>query len=253
MIKKVDVIGFTKPSPYPKSQGMIDTFGKNKGSFPLMLGIFFEKEVKSAAQSFAPDNIVTELKIPHFNKQANRKSNFFADAYLNFNGRKIVFEYDGWHHYTDVFKMDRDQRKKNALLEQGFEVITFPYYLQLTKDLAKYYFERDFGVYSEHKYRQILEKIYKTDQEKNILAPGWHTTKNTPANFIPKGIDKLLSEVSSMPLSTKSQLVHSLNLYIERSNGREDLIVPEGDEAFDRFMAHKINKEDVDYFFCSDV
>ena len=253
MTRRVDVTGFTKPLRYPKTRGMIDTFGQNKESFPQLLSIFFDKDVKTENDPHDDEAIIKEKKISHFYKEANRKSSFRADLFFNFEKRKIVFEYNGWHHYTDHFKMDRDERKKDAFQKQNIEIYTFPYYLQLTKDIAKYLFKKNFGVFSEEKYKKALEKIYRVENETEILAPGWHTTRNTPANFIPKGIKKLINEVHGMPKSTKSQLVHSLKLYMARSNGRTHMIVPENNIDFDDFMNHKIEKEDLNYFFQSDV
>ena len=83
--------------------------------------------------------------------------------------------------------------------------------------------------------------IYGVNKESEILAPGWHKTKHTIANFVNKGIDKFLDDIDKFPESLKSQVKYSLDLYIQDSNKREDLIVPSHHERFNDFMKFQPN------------
>ena len=65
--------------------------------------------------------------------------------------------------------------------------------------MARYIFE-DF--YSEDKYQEMLEKTCNVKNESEILGPHGIVLE-TPANFIPLGIDRFYKELMSVP---KSQL-----------------------------------------------
>ena len=242
--KSYDIRGFTKPKKYKLSELSNETLGD-------LLSVFFDKKIESST----PDqtNIVKEFKVEYFDQTSQRKSHFIIDYFLTHKETKIAFEYDGPEHYNNVNKIERDQRKKKKLLELGYKVICVPYYLQLTKDIAKHFFSEDFDVYSDGKYSSAVERIYKTLNEEAMLAHGWHTTSETPANFVEKGIRRFLEEVGQYPSSVRCQLVHSLNLYIKRSNGKMDLIIPTDHIGFSEFMKHKPNKLNLQRFFASDV
>lgn len=216
-----------------------------KRSFLNMLSIFFEKPVRPGKDFDDESDCIWS--------EYNLGNRFRADAFIQFQGNGIIFEYDGPDHYINTFKMETDERKNKLIEDQGLKYYRFPYYLQLTKDVAKFFFEDKFDLYTDKKFKECLKQIYKTDDEKNILAPGFHTTMHTPANFISKGFDRFLKEIDYLPSSVKSQVVHSLNLYIKRSNGRAHMIVPDWHQKFILLMKHKPNPEDLGYFFSSEV
>ena len=141
----------------------------------------------------------------------------------------------------------------DLLAKEKIEVFHFPYYLQLTEDVARHYFQSNFGVFSKEKYKRVLNEVFGVDNECDLLAPGWHTTTNTPASFVQKGLERFLLEVRELPISVKSQLVHCLTLYMKRSNGKPDLIVPVGHANFEKFMNYRVKDEHINYFYCGDV
>ena len=81
-----------------------------------------------------------------------------------------------------------------------------PYYCALTKDMARYIFG-DF--IPENKYQEMLEKTCNVKNESEILGPGWHSSKETPANFIPLGIDRFYKELMSVPKSQLDGIIFS--------------------------------------------
>lgn len=230
----LDIRGFTKERRY--ALGQLD----NK-NLRQLLSIFFESYVDKDHKEKYTDPV------------SGRKSYFELDFSVSHNGQNLVFEYDGPPHYTDVNKIERDVRKRQFLDEKGYSFITIPYYLQFTRDVAVHYFGKKLNVFSEEKYMEMLRAIYGTEDENRILSPGWHSTKDTPANFVKLGAQRFFSEVAELPESVKCQLVHSLRLYMKRSNGKEYLIIPLNDEAFGEFMDHEPKPEHLNYFFKSDV
>ena len=42
--------------------------------------------------------------------------------------------------------------------------------------------------YSEKKYQDAIETVYGVTDYNFVLAPGLHTSKNTPANYVPRGV-----------------------------------------------------------------
>ena len=241
-----DIRGFTKPKKYKFGELSHETLG-------TLLGIFFNKSV--VAQNSEPTNqqISKEYRVRYFDIISGRNSHFIIDYFLIHDGRRVAFEYDGPEHYNNVNKIERDFRKNEKLIELGYEKVNVPYYLQLTEDLAKHLFKDQFGVYSEDKYFLATNEIYGTTNEDLMLAPGWHTTPETPANFVEKGIKRFLLEVDEYPKSIHCQLVHSLNLYIKRSNGKEDLIKPMDHIKFREFLELTPKVENLNRFFSSDV
>ncbi len=66
---------------------------------------------------------------------------------------KMIWEYEGPDHYEDVWKIKRVCERKKFFEAEGYRFLIWPYYLQLTADVAKYFFE---GSYSAKKYYQAL-------------------------------------------------------------------------------------------------
>jgi len=138
--------------------------------------------------------------------------------------KKIIWEYEGPDHYENVWKLKRDNERKLFFENEGFKFFRWPYFVQLTKDIAKHYFKDN---YSDKKYKKAIQLIYGTDKEENILAPGFHTTKNTPANFVSKGTRRFLKELENLPKSLKHQVIYSIKLYIKEVDDPY-LIIGEG-------------------------
>ena len=154
---------------------------------------------------------------------------------------KTIWEYEGPDHYEDVWKLRRDNDRESYFLNNGYKFLRWPYYCQLTKDIAKHYFGDQ---YNEKTYLEAIRHVYGVEKEKFILAPGFHTTKNTPANYVPGGTRRFLEELNSFPKTLKCQVVHSLKLYI---TGVDDpsLVIGEGPEYQDLldtdYQKHVVN------------
>jgi hypothetical protein len=231
--KTKDISGITKPTKKNKCKDI--TTDKQ---FRKILDIYFGK-----------NNIKEQVDVFYSPKYGNKqKSNFTIDSLVEIENMKLAFEYDGPYHYDTVFKIERDTRKSLELEKQGFTIIRVPYYLQFTKDIAKYYFE-PYQAYSDEKYQKMLTECYEINDESDMLAPGWHGTKALPANWTDRGIEIFLDEVSRFPVSVSHQCVHSLNLYKKATNGQEWLVVPIHNLKFNDFLSLTPEEKYLNYFF----
>jgi hypothetical protein len=171
--------------------------------------------------------------------------------YIYFPNDKIAFEYDGPDHYDKVANHERDLRKNSLCKEEGINLVRWPYYFQLTKDVARHIFR---GNYSDKKYETAIDAVYGTKIESEILAPGLHKSKFTPANFTSPGIRRFLNEINDAPESLRSQVIHSFKLYedkIKKDYGADFLwlLYPEDNPIFKAFMEFDPKAEHLNHYF----
>ena len=158
--------------------------------------------------------------------------------------KKIVFEYEGPDHYENVWKLRRDEQRAEYFFQKGYSFLRWPYYCQLTKDVAKHFFKESFN---ENKYTDAIKTVYRVTEEQYVLSPGIHTSKNTPANYVARGVSRFFDELNSFPRSVKAQVAETLRRYIQ---GVDDpyLIVGEGD-VFQSLLKTPISKKELDVYF----
>ena len=233
-------------------------FNKKHGGLEHGLGkcleIFFEKKFKGGSKN-------KELRVYEIKNGKKLGQPFRCDWYAKIKGKHVVFEFNGNHHYQSSFKILTDWRKHEVLsdpsrnhLKRKYIIFKIPYYMQLTKDYAKYLFgdlaKEKLGenFYKDDKFKKAIKKIYNTDNEDLIFAPGLHTSKQTPATFNEDGIERFLQEMVDIKKypSIKHQVVHSLKLYIKDvthfnkkpwKNNKEwkNLIIPKNKKFLDFF------------------
>lgn len=246
-------------------------FIKDHGALEHGLGkcleIFFNTK-------FQGGNRKKELKVHEILNGKKLGQPFGCDWYAKINNKHVVFEFNGNHHYQSPFKILTDWRKNEVLsdpsrnhLKTKFIIFKIPYYMQLTKDYAKYLFgdlaEKKLGksFYEYEKFKKAIKQIYNTDREDLIYAPGLHTSKQTPATFNEDGIERFLKEMEDMKKypSIKHQVVQSLRLYIEdvtyfnkkpwKDNKEwKNLIIPKN-ESFLKFFNFEPDKKYLNCFF----
>ena len=246
-------------------------FIKDHGALEHGLGkcleIFFNTK-------FQGGNRKKELKVHEILNGKKLGQPFGCDWYAKIDNKHVVFEFNGNHHYQSSFKILTDWRKNEVLsdssrnhLGRKFIIFKIPYYMQLTKDYGKFLFG-DLAIeklgksfYSDEKFKKAIKKIYNTDREDLIYAPGLHTSKQTPATFNEDGIERFLKEMEDMKKypSIKHQVVHSLRLYIDDvtyfnkkpwKNNKEwkNLIIPKN-ESFLKFFNFEPDKKHLNCFF----
>jgi hypothetical protein len=193
--------------------------------------------------------VVSKLFLEKNNVSEHKLARFSLDIY--FPEDRIAFEYDGPDHYDKVANHERDLRKNQLCLSEGIKLVRWPYYFQLTKDVARYLFPNH---YTDNKYQEAIKIVYGASDESQILAPGLHGSKFTPANFTSLGIKRFISDFTSAPISLRSQVIHSFHLYekmIESKHGRDFLwlLYPQDSVLFEEFMKHKPDTKYLNYVY----
>jgi hypothetical protein len=153
---------------------------------------------------------------------------------------KIIWEYEGPDHYENVWKLKRDEERAEYFTNIGYKFLRWPYWLQLTKDVAKHYFGNDF---SEKKYLKAIKEVYKVDKPEFVLSPGLHESKNTPANYVANGVRRFMKELDELPKSAKAQLAEGLRRYIKAVDDKY-LVIGE-QESFVKLLQTPISEEDL--------
>jgi hypothetical protein len=228
-------------------------YGAMEVNLKKCLEIFFETKFKGERK-----NVKSELGVYEIIDGTTIGAPYKCDHYAEVGIHHIIFEFNGNHHYQSSFKIHTDKRKnealknpkKNTLIKKGpgpgrrYEIFKIPYYMQLTKDFAKYLFHdqclKKLGksYYSDDKYKKAIKLMYNTDNENMIFAPGLHTSKQTPATYCEEGLDRFLKEIDEMSKkypSIKHQYIKSLKLYID-DVGDKRFIVPTKNEEFNEWF-----------------
>ena len=246
-------------------------FNKKHGGLEHGLGkclkIFFNKTFQGGSKK-------EELRIYEMKNGKKLGQPFRCDWYAKIKGKHVVFEFNGNHHYQSSFKILTDWRKHEVLsdpsrnhLKRKYIIFKIPYYMQLTKDYAKYLFgdlaKEKLGenFYKDDKFKKAIKKIYNTDNEDLIFAPGLHTSKQTPATFNEDGIERFLQEMDDIKKypSIKHQIVYSLKLYIndvtlfneqpwKNNKAWKNLIIPKN-KKFLKFFKFKPDKKHLNCVF----
>lgn len=101
-----------------------------------------------------------------------RLDKFRIDYYLEFNNRKMAFEFDGPTHYTQSKTQWRDIKVKNILKDMNIDLIRIPYFVQINSENIEVFlgheFCKDNGLFEIK-----LESEYKNGfWDKKCLLPG---------------------------------------------------------------------------------
>lgn len=143
-----------------------------------------------------------------FHYDDTNKRRFYKVDCVSLDG-KIVIEYEGPDHYCHIWKSLRDDHRRQYFINNGFQFKRWPYYCQLNKDTAFYFF----GEFNDENYEACLIKIFNVNSEDMMLASGFHLTENTPSNFTFLGLDRFISELNQLPIIVKTQVAETLRRY----------------------------------------
>ena len=205
------------------------------------IGEMSEKNLLEVLKIFDPDgNWETQKR---FSYDPDNKRKFYKVDAIS-ETKKIVWEYDGPNHYNDTWKFHRDLERDSYFTNLGYKMERWPYFYQLTKDVAKRLFNKSF---SEEKYKYAIEKIYGAKAESSILAPGWHTTTFTPGSWIEKGVDRFIKRLNEMPESLKHQIVYSLILYVD--SVENPFLILGSHKKLNDLIKLEVNKKYIDYYY----
>ncbi len=139
----------------------------------------------------------------------------FESVVLKGKKTSLIIEFDGAQHYTKAFEVLKDRQKDQLYRDMGYEVIRFPYFIQLTSDVVGHYFGSKFSY-------------------DNSYAHGFIDKKATlPSDFCELGIERFMNEISAYhrisPSITKS-IVNTLKEKIRsknKTNGKWNSIIEE--------------------------
>lgn len=113
------------------------------------------------------------------------------DMAYQINRHITVVEFDGDAHYRDSLKIKVDCEKDLVAQQQGYSVVRFPYWLQLTSETAQHFFG-------------LTAEIFQD------FPHGFITTKLFPASFCERGIERFERELNSLPATVKNSVLQSL-------------------------------------------
>lgn len=110
-----------------------------------------------------------------------------------YNSVKWLVEFDGYQHYTDALQIRRDEIKTKLANDNGFVLIRFPYWLQLTTQTLKLFFNIDGEVIQNYPHGFIDKKA--------VLS----------ASFCELGIERFLDELKTLPSNIQEDVYISLH------------------------------------------
>ena len=204
-------------------------------------------QIMKVIKTFIPEKKYGKIQVKKTLKQLgyDAKSNIEPDYFIENLG--LIFEFDGPDHYNDSFKVMKDERKYNGLKyikKNGsnalIRIIRIPYYMQLSKDVAKFifkdlinHFSKDIknlpskGFYSDEKYQIAISKVHQNmftgkpaKSEYEVLSCGLHSSGRVPSEFTEKGIEKILNDFKGNedikpPKCIEHQYMWSLKYFID--------------------------------------
>jgi hypothetical protein len=208
-------------------------------------GEMTETNLLITAQIFWPDGDWKKQKRFYYDPE-NKRRFYKVDCYSE--RMKIIWEYEGPDHYNNVWKLKRDDERKKYFETLGYEFLRWPYYLQLTEDVAKHFFKNDFSM---EKFQEAFQTIYKVDSPDLILSPGLHQSKHTPANFVANGVRRFFAELDALPQSVRRQLAEGLRRYISAVDD-PFLVIGEQPE-FKVLLESEVGADDAEVYYFRDT
>lgn len=113
------------------------------------------------------------------------------DMSYELDGQVTVVEFDGDEHYRNTLKIKADEEKDNIATEHGYRVIRIPYWVQLTTETLRHYFDLEATIHQD-------------------FPHGFITTKVFPASYCELGLSRFERELESLPSSVRNAVIHSL-------------------------------------------
>jgi hypothetical protein len=104
---------------------------------------------------------------------------------------KVAVEFDGDEHYRHTIKIKSDHEKDELARQGGYQVVRVPYWVQLTSETLKRYFDLDAEIVQD-------------------FPHGFITTKVFPASFCEFGIARFQRELDCLPSGVRLAVISSL-------------------------------------------
>jgi hypothetical protein len=113
------------------------------------------------------------------------------DMAYQIDGKITVVEYDGDEHYRHSMKIKGDRAKDELARTHGWQIVRFPYWIQLDNLTLEHFF----GL--------------KANVEQSF-PHGFITTKLFPASFCELGIERFRAELLTIPATVRQAVISSL-------------------------------------------
>ena len=122
----------------------------------------------------------------------------FKPDYRN-DDLRLIIEFDGYNHYTTAKVALRDAFKDTKERELGYQIVRWPYFVQISRESIKYFLNIDVEI----------EQIYQHGfiDEHCVL----------PADFCELGIKKFIDDFMKFPEVIKLDIISSLKYKIQVS------------------------------------
>lgn len=123
--------------------------------------------------------------------------------------KKLIIEFDGYGHYTSPENILRDIEKDEILLQNKYEIIRIPYFIQLDEKVIKHLFGN--YITNKHSFNDYPHGFI----DKKVICP---------ASFCELGINKFLKDLDDF-YYIKDDIIQSLKNKIEEKK-KELLVLP---------------------------
>lgn len=104
---------------------------------------------------------------------------------------RVAVEFDGDEHYRNTLKIKTDLEKDEQARLDGYRVVRLPYWVRLTTEALRHFFNID---------HEIIQDF----------AHGFITSKVFPASYCELGIARFKRELDSLPVSVREAVIASL-------------------------------------------
>lgn len=119
------------------------------------------------------------------------------DMMYELNGTSIAVEFDGDEHYRDTRKIRVDREKDKIAEQEGYSVVRFPYWVQLTTQTLQFYFGLDAEIIQDFQHGFISIKA------------------RLPASFCELGVSRFKTELDRLPQNIRGDVLNSLRKWSE--------------------------------------
>lgn len=113
------------------------------------------------------------------------------------SGQTVVVEFDGDEHYRDTRKIRVDRIKDRIADENGYSVVRFPYWIQLTSETLWHYFGLQAKVIQDFPHGFIDRRA------------------KLPASFCELGVHRFKDEIVGLPEDVRDSVLESLSAWCE--------------------------------------
>ena len=149
-------------------------------------GFLLQRKLESALRQIVGDDWSgAEVKV--------ESTRYRWDMAYTSSGQTVVVEFDGDEHYRDTRKIRVDRIKDQIAHENGYVVVRFPYWIQLTTETLRHYFGLKANVIQDFPHGFIDRRA------------------KLPASFCELGVNRFKTEMASMPDEVRNSVLDSLS------------------------------------------